>query len=78
LGLRTERNLMKNQNKINRKALKSKMAEALNDEIRTLPAGMQEILIDDLVTAFQNRVKVVKEATSNLEYYVELGVTVTQ
>jgi hypothetical protein len=69
---------MKNQNKINRKALKSKMAEALNDEIRTLPAGMQEILIDDLVTAFQNRVKVVKEATSNLEYYVELGVTVTQ
>jgi len=54
------------------------MAEALNDEIKTLPAGMQEILVDDLVTAFQNRIKVVKQATSNLECYVELGVTVTQ
>ena len=62
----------------NRKVLKSKMAEALNDEIKTLPADLKEILVDDLVTAFQNRVKVVKEATSDLEYYVELGVTVTQ
>ena len=83
VGLRTERNPMKNQNKINRKALKNKMAQALNDEIRTLPAGMQEILVDDLVTAFQNRVKVVKQAvvnqaTSNLQCYVELGVKVTQ
>jgi hypothetical protein len=62
----------------NRKVLKGKMAEALNDEIKTLPADLKEILVDDLVTAFQNRVKVVKEATSDLEYYVELGVTVTQ
>jgi hypothetical protein len=62
----------------NRKVLKSKMAEALNDEIKTLPADLKEILVDDLVTAFQNRVKVVREASSDLEYYVELGVTVTQ
>jgi hypothetical protein len=69
---------MKKTDNTYRKALKSKMAEALNDEIKTLPATMQEILLDDLVTAFQNRVKVVKEATSNLEYFVDLGVTVTQ
>lgn len=69
---------MKKTNNTDRKALISKMAEALNDEIKMLPVGMQEILLDDLVTAFQNRVKVVKEATSNLEYYVELGVAVTQ
>ena len=69
---------MKKTNNTDRKALKSKMAEALNDEIKMLPVGMQEILLDDLVTAFQNRVKVVKQVTSNLEYYVELGVTVTQ
>ena len=62
----------------NRKVLKSKMAEALKDEIKTLPADLKEILVDDLVTAFQNRVKVVREASSDLEYYVELGVTVTQ
>jgi hypothetical protein len=69
---------MKKANNTYRKALISKMAEALNDEIKTLPAGMQEILLDDLVTAFQNRMKIVKQATSNFEYYVELGVTVTQ
>jgi hypothetical protein len=70
---------MKKTNNTYRKALKDKMAEALNDEIKTLPAGMQEILVDDLVTAFQNRIKVVKQASSsNFEYYVELGVTVTQ
>ena len=65
-------------NNTSRKALKSKMAEALNDEIKTLPAGMQEILVDDLVTAFQNRVKIIKQVAPNFEYYVELGVTVPQ
>jgi hypothetical protein len=69
---------MKKINKTNRKVLKNKMAEALTDNIKMLPTGMQEILVDDLVTAFQNRVKVVKEATSKFEYYVELGVKVTQ
>ena len=69
---------MNKTNNTYRKTLKTKMAEALSDEIKILPAGMQEILVDDLVTAFQNRIKVVKQATSNFEYYVELGVTVTQ
>jgi hypothetical protein len=71
---------MKKTNNTSRKALKNKMAQALNDDIKMLPTGMQEILVDDLVTAFQNRVKVVKQVTSssNFEYYVELGVTVTQ
>ncbi len=62
----------------NRKALKCKMAEALNADIKTLPAEMQEILLDDLVTAFQNRVKVVKESQLNLQYYVDAGVLVSQ
>jgi len=69
---------MKKTNNTSRKALKSKMAKALNDEIKTLPTEMQEILVDDLVTAFQNRIKIVKEATSNFEDYLALGVTVTQ
>lgn len=70
---------MKKTNNTSRKALKSKMAEALNDEIKMLPAGMQEILVDDLVTAFQNRVKIFeKEVTSNFEYYVEVGMKVSQ
>ncbi len=69
---------MNKTNNTYRKTLKTKMAEALSDEIKSLPAGMQKILVDDLVTAFQNRIKVVKQATSNFEHYVELGVTVTQ
>jgi hypothetical protein len=54
------------------------MAKALNDEIKTLPTGLQEILVDDLVTAYQNRVKIIKQAAPNFEYYVDLGVTVPQ
>ena len=74
---------MRKTKSTNRKALKSKMTQALNDEIKTLPVGMQEILLDDLVTAFQNRVKIIKEAvvneaTSNVQCYVEVGVTVPQ
>ena len=69
---------MKKTNNTDRKALISKMAEAFNDEIKMLPVGMQEILLDDLVTAFQNRVKVVKQVVPNFEYYVEMGVTVPQ
>jgi hypothetical protein len=69
---------MKRTNNTRRKAIKNKMSKALTDDIKMLPTGMQEILVDDLVTAFQNRVKVVKEATSKFEYYVELGVTVPQ
>ncbi len=61
-----------------RKTLKTKMAKALNNEIKTLPTEMQEILVDDLVTAYQNRFKIVKQATSNLEYHIELGVTIPQ
>jgi hypothetical protein len=69
---------MKKTNASKRKALKRKMAELLNDDIKMLPAEMQEILLDDLVTAFQNRLKVVNEANSNLQYFVEVGVKVSQ
>jgi hypothetical protein len=59
-----------------RQALKIKMVEVLNDDIKMLPAEMQDILVDDLVTAFQNRIKVVNDAKFNLECFVEVGVTV--
>ena len=69
---------MKKTNNTSRKALKSKMAEALNDEIKSLSPGMQDILLDDLVTAFQNRVKVLKGPTTNFQFFVEQGLTVPQ
>jgi hypothetical protein len=71
---------MKTLNDTTRKALKNKMAEALNDDIKTLSAGMKDLLLDDLITAFESRVKVLNQAQSktNLQYVVDFGVKVPQ
>ena len=58
----------------NRKQLKSKMAEALSDNIKTLPNVMQEILLDDLVTAFESRFAVLNEAQLNMYCLANVGV----
>jgi len=57
---------MKKQTNTNRKTIKNKMAEVLNDNIKMLSTGMQEILLDDLVTAFESRIKILKQAQLNL------------
>ena len=62
----------------NRKQLKSKMAEALNDNISTLSASMQDILLDDLVTAIESRFEVLNRAQLNLYCFAEIGVKVPQ
>jgi hypothetical protein len=41
-----------------RKALARKIGKVLNEDIRMLSNEMQEILLDDLVTAFLNRLDV--------------------
>lgn len=69
---------MKKTNLAKRKALKIKMADALNDDIKMLPVEMQEILLDDLITAFQNRLRVINGAKSNLQCFVDVGVKVLQ
>jgi hypothetical protein len=45
-----------------RKELEAKMIEALKSSIHELSAEFQRILIDDLVTAFQNRINVLIQA----------------
>jgi hypothetical protein len=42
----------------NKKALKTKLASALNVELKSLSEEFQWILIDDLVTAFESRFSV--------------------
>jgi hypothetical protein len=76
--LRTERKVMKTLNNTSRKALKNKMAEALNDDIKMLSAGMKDTLLDDFITAFESRVKVLNQAQSNVQCLVDYGVKVTQ
>ncbi|UCE96046.1 MAG: hypothetical protein JSV51_00045 [Candidatus Bathyarchaeota archaeon] len=45
-----------------RKQLERKIKQALKTEIQTLSTEMQQILCDDLVTAFQNRLIVLSGA----------------
>ena len=49
----------------NRKELRNKMAEVFNDIIKTLPAEMQYVLLDDLVTAFEMRLSVFSQTKSS-------------
>jgi len=65
---------MKHQNDKNRIALRNKMAEVFNDRINMLPADMQYILLDDLVTAFENRMEVLNQTQPSLETFVAIGV----
>jgi len=45
-----------------RKQLQNKLNQALKTEMRLLSTEMQQILCDDLVTAFQNRLIVLAKA----------------
>ena len=69
---------MKQLTSKNRKQLKTKMAEALNDNISSLSASMQDILLDDLVTAFESRFEVLNRAQLNLYCFASIGVKVPQ
>ena len=52
------------------------MAIALRYNIGMLSAEMQDILLDDLITAFENRFAVLNEAQSNVLYIADVGVRV--
>ena len=53
-----ERKLEKVHSPQGRKLLEGKLMEAFGDELKSLSLDFQEVLIDDLVTAFQNRMSV--------------------
>jgi hypothetical protein len=44
-----------------RHELEAKMASVFGDKIRKLSTELQEILLDDMVTAFENRLKVLNQ-----------------
>ena len=49
----------------NRKELEEKMAKIFNAKITGLSTELQEILLDDMVTAFENRLNVLNSAQAN-------------
>ncbi|MCK4669507.1 hypothetical protein KAT21_05255 [Candidatus Bathyarchaeota archaeon] len=57
-----------NLNLNQRKELEGRMAEVLKENINVLSTELQEILLDDMVTAFQNRIKVLIRAQEKRSY----------
>ena len=46
------------------------MAAVLSENIKIFSVDLQEILLDDLVTAFENRVKVLSKVESDVQIEV--------
>ena len=53
-----------------RKKLRLKIATVLGENIKMLSVDLQEMLLDDLVTAFENRVKVLSKVQSDVQIQV--------
>lgn len=51
-----------------RKDLETKMSKVFKENIRGLSAELQRILVDDLATAFQNRINVLMRAQEKRSY----------
>ena len=51
-----------------RRELQFKMAKVFNGNIKVLSTELQKILLDDLVTAFQNRINVLIRAQTKRSY----------
>ena len=51
-----------------RKELEAKMAKVFRENIKGLSTELQKILVDDLVTAFQNRINVLIRAQKKRSY----------
>ena len=57
----------------NRKELENKILDILTETMQPLSKELQMMLADDLVTAFENRFKVLNRAQIPMDYYVEMA-----
>ena len=57
-----------------RKDMRLNMASVFSEKTQMLSTDLQEILFDDLVTAFENRLAVLKRTQSTLTFEVAEGV----
>ena len=51
-----------------RKEIEDKMANVFKENLKALSTELQKILLDDLVTAFQNRMNVLMRAQEKRSY----------
>lgn len=54
----------------NRKDMKLKMATVFSEKIQMLSTELQEILLDDLVTAFENRLNILLREQSTIKFEI--------
>jgi hypothetical protein len=59
-----------------RKQLKNNLDEALDGSLGMLSSEMRDILLDDLVTAFENRLKVLRQIQLDLRCLSGIDVSV--
>ena len=52
----------------NRKKLENKMATVFKNDIKSLPIEIRTIIVDDLVSAFQSRLLVLRRAQPNSDF----------
>ena len=54
-----------------KKALKTKIASALDEDMKILSASMKSVLIDDLITAFESRLQVLYSTQVTINFAVD-------
>ena len=64
--------MMYQTNAKKRKELKLRMAKALGEKIQMLQPDLQEVLLDDIVTAFENRMTVLNRANITMQCMTEV------
>jgi len=57
-----------------RKELKTKLTVVFREKIQTLSTELQGILVDDLVTAFENRLDVLNRVQSTVQLQIVEGI----
>ena len=55
-----------------RKELKLEMAKVFGDKIQMLSPDLQDVLLDDIVTAFEHRLSVLNRANLSMQCTTEL------
>jgi hypothetical protein len=58
---------MKQTQEIDRKEIETKLANVFHSEIDDLTTELREILLDDMVTAFENRLNVLKNVCTKAD-----------
>lgn len=55
-----------------RSELKHRLAKAFDEKIQMLSPDLQEVLLDDIVTAFENRMTVLNRANISMQCVTEV------